>query len=196
MIKQPPRCRGLQVTAAVLLAVSGVSACESAAEAPSPPPRGDEIVLSGEADAGELCLPASSKSNDMSFGMETVTVAGDEPVELVSVHLVGAKKFELVKAYVAPEAVRGQFGGRSGWPGAGVSKRTVEALLPVPGAVVEPAQDAPEGEKQPGLILHLRGTAGASFEGLTIDYRVQGTEQVLRTDRSHQRMSVKDRCNG
>ncbi|MCB5992328.1 hypothetical protein [Janibacter melonis] len=176
---------------ALLLAAAVTSACGG-----SSPSHGDDIVLTGESDAGELCLPGSTEPQDMSFGMETVTVAGTEPVELVAVNLVDAEGLDLVQAYVAPEPVRGDFGGLTGWPGHAVSKRTQEALLPVPGAVVLPAADVREGEKQPGLVLHLRGADGARFEGLTVDYRVEGSADVLRTDRSYLRFAVGTACTG
>ncbi|WP_252975282.1 hypothetical protein [Janibacter melonis] len=130
----------------------------------------------------------------MSFGMETVRVTGDVPVELVAVHLVEPQDFELVQAYVAPERVRGSFGGLTGWPGQGVSRQTLDALQPIPGQCC-PGPGPPEDERRPGLVLHLRGAAGARFEGFTVDYRLEGSDKVLRTDRSHQRMSVGD-CGG
>ena len=175
---------------ALLLAAAVTSACGG-----SSPSHGDDIVLTGESDAGELCLPGSTDPQDMSFGMETVRVTGDVPVELVAVHLVEPQDFELVQAYVAPERVRGSFGGVTGWPGQGVSRQTLDALQPIPGAELPPAQDLPEDERRPGLVLHLRGAAGARFEGFTVDYRLEGSDEVLRTDRSHQRMAVGD-CGG
>ncbi|WP_201465194.1 hypothetical protein [Janibacter melonis] len=180
----------IRVGRALLVAVLATSACGITS-----PPRGDEIRLSGEEDAAELCLPGGDDIADMSFGMETVRVTGDVPVELVAVHLVEPQDFELVQAYVAPERVRGSFGGLTGWPGQGVSRQTLDALQPIPGAVLPPAQDLPEDERRPGLVLHLRGAAGARFEGFTVDYRLEGSDKVLRTDRSHQRMSVGD-CGG
>ncbi|GAB3111874.1 hypothetical protein GCM10027055_13440 [Janibacter alkaliphilus] len=143
-----------------------------------------------------MCVPTGS--TDHSYAIEPISNTSNHEVEVVSVRLLGARHVRLADAFVLPEAARGEMGVLDGWPGEGVSPQTRRALIPIPGATLEPASTVSDDADEPALALHLRtrSQGEASFDAVQVVYRTTDSGTTYRSEPSSISFRAAETCDG
>ena len=184
------------LVAAAAVASATLAGCTSTT--PPPPdasPTGQHVRLSPSSETGEVCVPTGS--TDHSYAIEPISNTSDHEVEVVSVRLLGARHVRLAEAFVLPEAARGEMGVLDGWPGEGVSPQTRRALIPIPGATLEPASTVSDEADELALALHLRtrSQGEASFDAVQVVYRTTGSDATYRSEPSSISFRAAESCD-